>query len=214
MEGFRAVNQGMRIAIICCVVIIVGTIFSPLAARADALNLVVNGGFEQADITVVPVDFVGWTASGVTGKYFSVGPDRTGAGLYSAMIGTMGADTVLSQRQQLATAAGQQYLVSFWLKNTMGYSGDPFQVSFDGVTLMSWTTTGPFNWTQFSFVATADSTSSELTFSLHNDPSFYYLDDVSVSATGDPPVATVPEPASLDLLGCAFVAAAGLRRLR
>ncbi|HEU5450579.1 MAG TPA: hypothetical protein VFU76_01265, partial [Terriglobales bacterium] len=73
-----------------------GTIFSPLATRADALNLVVNGGFEQADITVVPVDFVGWTALGVTGKYFSVGPDRTGAGLYSAMIGTMGADTVLS----------------------------------------------------------------------------------------------------------------------
>lgn len=204
----------MKIAIILAVIVfILVTIGSPLAARADALNLVVNGGFEQADISVVPVDFVGWTASGVTGKYFSVGPDRSGAGLYSAMIGTMGSDTVLSQTQQLATAAGQQYLVSFWLKNTQGYNGDPFQVSFDGVTLMSWTTIGPLNWTQFSFLATASSADSDLTFSLHNDPSFYYLDDVSVTAAGDLPGGTVPEPASLVLLGCSFLAAMA-RRLR
>lgn len=204
----------MKTAIIAVTIVLrIVTVFSPAPARADAINLVVNGGFDHADITVNPVDFVGWTASGNTGNYFSVGPDRTGAGMYSAMIGTMGSDTILSQTQDLATVAGQQYLVSFWLKNTQGYSGDPFQVIFDGRTLASWTTAGPFNWTQFSFLATAGASNAELTFSLHNNPSFYYLDDVSVTATIAPPAPT-PEPASLALLGTGLLAAAALRHKR
>src|SRR3546814_14955139 len=57
--------------------------------------------------------------------------------------------------------------------------------------------------TRLSFTGIAVSDLTTLVFSFRHDPSFYYLDDVSVQSIA-PPAAAIPEPASWAMMIAGF----------
>jgi hypothetical protein len=157
-------------------------------AHATPINLVVNGGFETGD-------FTGWTQSGNTGF---TGVQCPGApfvpeGNCDAFFGPVGSDGILSQT--LTTVASQPYTIVFTLVADGGVTSD-FSASFGGVSLLALSNPAAGT-TVHTFFATASSSSSILSFGFRDDPGFLSLDGVSVTSTES----TVPEPASLSLLG-------------
>lgn len=165
-----------------------------MALSAHAQNLVVNPGFETGDLT-------GYTLSGNT-EFTSVSTLMPNSGIYSLQAGPIGSDGFLSQ--DLATSIGQSYTVSFFLANDDSIGGpDDFSASFSGVTGYSVTDPGSFPYTQISFNVTATSALSTLQFGFANNPSYWYLDDISVTAA-------VPEPSTFALFGVMAAGALGL----
>jgi hypothetical protein len=164
-----------------------------VARRADASSLLLNGGFETGT-------FANWTVTPGTISSLTVSTAAPESGLYAANFG--GADLGGGNRdtisQTFATIAGGVYAVDFWLRNdllscTLTCAANDFFVSWNGTTILSRASAPSFPYTEFSFLELATGPTSTLTFSGANEPGFYRLDDVSVSA--------VPEPASLMLVG-------------
>jgi hypothetical protein len=168
-----------------------------VAAPAYAVNLVTNGGFETGD-------FTGWTLGGNTG-FMGVqcpGPSFTVAeGRCSAFAGPIGSNGTLSQ--SIALQLGRQYLLTFsWEPD--GGTPSFFSVSLGGVTLFSQTNPPASALHTLSFAVLATAANEALVFSFRDDPGFMFLDAVNLS---------IPEPASVGLLGIALVAMfMGLRR--
>ena len=169
-----------------------------VAAPAYAVNLVTNGGFEAGD-------FSGWTLAGNTG-FTGVqcpGPGATvREGNCSAFLGPVGSNGTLSQ--SIALQLGRQYLLTFsWEPD--GGTPSFFSVSLGGVTLFSQTNPpGSATYRNFSFAVLATAANEALVFTFRDDPGFLFLDAVNLS---------IPEPASVGLLGIALVAMfMGLRR--
>lgn len=185
-----------------------------LAQGAQA-NLVTNAGFETGD-------FTGWTAS-TTDSWLRVcgasldpcnglgGFQTTGAphsGKHSAINGLLGLAGGISQ--DLATAAGTTYEVSFWLANCPDYAAcetNNFKVTWDGMELFSINKANPFAWTRHAFSVQASDSSSTLTFLGTNSVSFFLFDDVHVG-----PGRALPEPASLALVVLALGGLMAARR--
>ena len=148
-------------------------------------SLVQNGGFETGD-------FTGWTLVGNTIVYSgrgrstvydaiedaSSGYDVVHSGTYGAFLGD---DQLASLSQPLPTIAGQNYLISFWLDNPVSGSVQQFLVNWNGTTLYDSSSPPAFAWTNFQFIVTASGTNSILQFGAENDPSYFGLDDVSVT---------------------------------
>jgi subtilase family serine protease len=151
-------------------------------------QLVTNGGFEAGN-------FTGWTLANNTPNTNSslytynynvvTNSAYTGivyAGTYGAALG----DTnLMSLSQPLATTPGQRYLLSLWLRNNTGGSGQKFVVNWNTNspatnTLFSWSGTNSFSWTNLLFVVGATGTNSVLQFQAMNLPYFFGLDNVSV----------------------------------
>ena len=156
-------------------------------------NLVVNGGFETGD-------FSGWT---LNASATHVGKIKAliHAGKYSAELGQTNRLGQLSQT--LATAAGQTYQLSLWLrnpKNKTGATPNEFQVQWEGTTLYDQTNLPFGKWINLKFSVTATTAGSMLKFGFRNDPYYLGLDDVSVkpAATVVAPhfLAVVPSPAA------------------
>ena len=167
------------------------------AGRLAAQNLVTNGGFETGD-------FTGWTHDSY---FYGIAFFDSGShsGTYNLGLGS-GSDWTLSQ--DLATEAGQTYELSFWLSVKEGsYPDDPFAVNVDSFNLFTAASLPDTNaYNKYSFLFTAASASSTLSF-IHHNHSYFYLDDVSVTA--------VPEPATYALLaGLAVLLLAAWRRQR
>jgi hypothetical protein len=161
-------------------------------------NLVQNCGFETGD-------FTGWTQSGNTG-FTSVSTFYAFSGNYGAQLGPVGSDGFLTQ---LVGDNSTTYFASFELYNDGGAPND-FTVYWNGVDV------GPdlvdasnFSYTLFSGILAGNSGagSNEITFAFRQDPSYWGLDSVVVRNTS-----TVPEPASLMLLGAGLLGFGGLVR--
>jgi hypothetical protein len=153
---------------------LLGILNSPfITASVQASPLVQNGGFETGS-------FPPWTLSGNIADFgVTSSSSYVHSGIYGAFAGPSGSLGFLSQT--LATVPGQTYVLSFWLNNQGGGGPNEFSVSWNGSTLSDQTSLPAFDWTNYVFAVTATNTSMVLQFGFRNDPSFFALDDVSVT---------------------------------
>jgi hypothetical protein len=147
-------------------------------------SILQNGGFESGD-------FEGWTLVGNTiidnGRgnstvYDAIENAASGfevvhSGAYGAFLGD---SQVATLSQTLATVAGQNYLLSFWLDNPASGSVQQFLVKWNGATLYKNSDPPALAWTNLQFIVTAPGTNSMLQFGAENDPGYFGLDDVNV----------------------------------
>lgn len=172
------------------------------AGQAQALPLLINGGFETGD-------FSGWT-QGPASAIYEVATDVQRSGEYAAVFGEVGASVQLSQL--LATEAGRSYELVFWMWNAGGGSiGNDatitsFEVMLNGASLLSVSDKADNGYQQYKLDFTADSAASELVFQFRHDEIFWALDDVSVTQIDDGDSGSVPEPSTLLLLGASLLA--------
>ncbi len=165
-----------------------------IAAPAAATNVVVNGGFETGD-------FSGWTQFGNTG-FTGVATTFFGApseGSFQAYFGPVGSFGGISQT--LTLGAGT-HVVSFDLGQS---SGNGNYVDFGGTQLLANVGDNGGAFVHYSFTVAAGANPT-LTFGFQNDPSYYVLDNVSVSG--------VPEASTWAMLiaGFGLVGLAARRR--
>jgi PEP-CTERM motif len=161
-------------------------------ATPAAAQLVTNGGFETGD-------FTGFTLSGNLG-FTGVDADAASSGNYGAYFGPVNSTGSISQT--LSTTTGGTYQISFDLSNDGGATTF-YEVLFGGVSLFSATNAPAFNFTTFSTTSVASSASTALTFNFRNDPSFFSLDNVAVTAIA-PVTGAVPEPATWAMMLIGF----------
>jgi len=163
----------------------------------------VNGGFETGD-------FTGWSVDSVNNWAMVINSGTQYAGNYEAQLGTYGTVGTLSH-DAFATVAGQQYTVSFWLKNEDVSANNVFQALWNG---QAQNLSPVLNanlasaYTLYQFTTTAAGTSSTIAFNFQNDPSVFGLDNVDVTEAASP----TPIPAAFWLLGSGLAGLAGIRR--
>jgi hypothetical protein len=103
----------------------------------------------------------------------------------------------------VTTTAGQTYHLSYWLWN-LGGTPSEFQLSWEGNTVVdNVNPPADADWVNVTMDLTATVSGSSLAFGFFNVPSFFLLDDVSVTAAG------VPEPATWALIGLSSLAVTG-----
>ena len=178
-------------------------IFMSSAAFAD--ELILNGGFESGV-------FSPWSISNPVGELFCAvsgpRPNRPfpgHTGTYGAFCGPIVGFSVLSQT--VATVPGARYDLSFWLREEDRYppEGNALHLLWDGRLLASLTDEAPFDWSLLYFPGLiATGTSTVVQFEFWNPAGVWNFDDISVT--------TVPEPASLLLLGSGLIGAVSAAR--
>jgi hypothetical protein len=167
---------------------------------------VLNGGFETGDFTDW-TQFGDTTFNGVCGASTCPLGQVPYDGTYSAFFGPVG-DTG-GIYQDITTVPGQLYTVSFYLALPEGGTPNFFEVQFGTGSLSLTDFPGTFRWGLFQFTEMATSTTTRLTFTFREDPSYWFLDDVSVTTGGG---GTTPEPGTLVLFGSGLVGIAGIAR--
>jgi hypothetical protein len=182
-------------------ILLILAIFVGAALSAHAQNIVVNPGFETG--TLPPWTDTGDTSfTAVAGTFDGVAPHSGSFQLYS---GPSSTDGFIDQT--LPTIAGQGYNVSFWLANADTSGTNRFGMSLGGVILVPETSALPaFAYTQYSFTNVVPGANADLHFIFYNPPSYFFLDDVSVSA--------VPEPGTLGLVALGALGLVGAVRKR
>jgi hypothetical protein len=189
------------------------------SASAGGIDLVANGGFTTGD-------FTGWTSSSDENWYVNgidTNPGAPSDTSYAAENGCVGAscnDPVNGSwiTQSLATEVSQTYTLTFFydpgpLNEDEGGGGidaiadasvittTELDVLWDGslVTGGQIVNATSSTWEEYTFTGlTASTTSTVLEFTGREDPDYLQLTDISVTADASP---TVPEPASLTLIG-------------
>ncbi|MGA9449914.1 MAG: protease pro-enzyme activation domain-containing protein [Verrucomicrobiia bacterium] len=146
--------------------------------------LVVNGGFETGD-------FTGWILSALpnltgngTNMFVTGNPQFVESGNYAARLGPIGSLNYLSQ--MVPTITNQAYLLSFWVENAGGGTPNEFEVSWNGNTLYDQVNLPPFGWTNMQFNVSATGTNTLLQFGIRDDPQYFDLDNVTVTANSAP----------------------------
>ncbi|HEV2454881.1 MAG TPA: protease pro-enzyme activation domain-containing protein [Verrucomicrobiae bacterium] len=156
-------------------------------------SLVQNGGFETGD-------FSGWTFAGTPTLPAAIGvtyynavvysgdyPRAVHSGNYGAFLGDTNVATI---SQTLATTSGRDYLVSFWLDNTVSGGGQIFEASWNGNNFYSVTNPPVFSWTNLQFLVAAAGNDT-LEFGAANPPNYFGFDDVSVIPIASPALTSV-----------------------
>ena len=166
-----------------------------------------NGGFETGGLD-------DWTLIGSTQLVYALSADTadiagseavTGqpdgqfvrSGLYGAVLGEWASPNlspvppaVGSLSQSLATKAGQQFLVSFWLTCVPDENGvttnNQFTAKWNNAVLYSGNNLPAFGWTNLQFIAPAIAAHTTLEFDFNNDPAAFGLDDVTVEPVPPP----------------------------
>ncbi|MBL9148889.1 MAG: carbohydrate binding domain-containing protein [Phycisphaerae bacterium] len=164
-----------------------------LAPLASA-DLVTNGSFQTGD-------FSGWTVTNApVGSNLSVAAGGYLGPFAAYFQGTgPGYDGIA---QTLATSAGTEYTVSFWILNN-GVGDDSLLIDWEGATVFNQSPVeAPLeSWSFVSFNVSAGLNGSELRFRGFDSISSFAIDDISVVA--------VPAPGAFALAG-----ALGLARRR
>jgi PEP-CTERM motif-containing protein len=171
-------------------------VLASAALSARAQNLVTNPGFETGD-------FSGWTQFGDT-SFTDVQSFNVHSGSFAAEFGPTASDGGITQN--IATTPGITYTVDFWLDNRDTSGTNHMSASFAGVTVLTLTSAPAFTYTEYTFSVLATTSSSLLQFSFYNPPSWWDLDDVSVTA--------VPEPGTLGLIVLGALGLVGTLRKR
>ena len=167
-------------------------LFLDWAGEAKAGNLVVNGGFESGDYT-------GWTLGGdTTYDTITSSPAFVHSGTYAAQFAGAGSDTLLYQT--IATTPGASYQISYWLLGD-GDLPNNASVSFGGQTLFSQASIAAFPYTEYTFTVQAAAPVSTLQFAARDDPGYFYLDNVSVTAAPEPSAGVLLGVGAVGLLG-------------
>jgi VCBS repeat-containing protein len=159
---------------------------APIITSADTIGsmtedagptILVNGGFETGDLT-------GWTASDpeISAEFLGLG----GAfGNYAAMLAPSNSPQSLSQ--EVSTAPGQQYTLSFVIDGDPDASSSPLTVTWDGATILSLAQV-PVGFTQYTLSVTGDAFggTTPLSFNYSDDGSGILLDQVAVNPVTGP----------------------------
>lgn len=192
--------------VLCLAVLCLTT---PSLARAS--DLVANGSFDlnSPPPEAAPLDWTLVPAAG--GSDFDVEPGP-GYGAFSAPnsanFGAVGSEDD-ELYQILSTVPGDSYTLSFYLAHASTDSANDFSASWNGTDVLSLVDASAFGYTEYSYTVTATSSSTTLAFSGGEVPSWYDLDNVSVTGQAG---SAVPEPSSLLLLGSGLAGLAGLAR--
>ncbi len=199
-----------------CGILAIAVLACCALAVAGHASIVVNGGFESGAYSP-GWDPVGDQNYGFTGVYTDGEPFANAqgypivypvhSGTYGLLLGAPYGESLGGAQQTLATVPGQEYVLSFWVRNPAN-TQDPlpneFQVQWDGVSLYDNEWHSPSLdpdshgvWVNWTFDVVASSSATLLSFEGKANDAFA-VDDVSV----DP----VPEPATIlvwSLLGAA-----------
>jgi hypothetical protein len=134
-------------------------------------GLPLNGGFETGTLAY-------WPNGGGAGVISF--PPNVHSGNYAVELGPVGVTNAMSQ--VIPTVPGQTYRLAFWLANTdAGAVNDEFSVWWNGTKLTELANFGTFGYQEYDFTVAATSASTVLQFTYRNDPSFIYLDDITVT---------------------------------
>jgi hypothetical protein len=184
---------GLRLALAAA------ALFGAVSTPATA-GLIANGGFETGDLS-------GWTSSG-SFVFSGVDDADPHSGTFGFFSGEPdGLDFIA---QDLATAAGATYRLTYWLANRDGRRPTSFRVEWDGIQVTSFTNSSAFDYTKFSFDLVAQDASTTLQFGFRQFFDYWVFDDVSVELVSAPVL--VPEPGTLALFGSALLGIAAVRR--
>lgn len=155
------------------------------AASMARANLILNGGFESGT-------WAGWTATlAPSGSILFIG-SRGHSERDAAWFGAIGrVDDQLSQT--FPTVAGEPYVVEFWLAHGGASPGNDFSVWWNDRPILALVNAGRFGYTNYTFLELATGSTAQIRFSGRDLQSYYYLDDVAITAN--------PEPTSLVLMG-------------
>lgn len=161
-------------------------------------GVVFSDGFESGN-------FSAWTTASIDTNWDGVDTLAPQSGSSAAYFGNPGGVSTITKT--LNTTAGGHFLVSFWLQNEEDVAGNAtpnsFAFSIGGQTVMALTDASDFGYTQYTFGFDAIGAPTDISFSFSHTAAFWDFDSVLV---------TVPEPASLALVGLAGALMLGSRR--
>ncbi len=170
-------------------------------ASSASAEMITNGGFETGD-------FTGWTTGANSfPQYIVTNPVHSGT--FAAQIAGFSFNPNTLSQTITTTLSGQSYDLSFWRYQQGGGPTVSLDVLWNGNSIFSELNPpfASFNiYQQFMFHVTGTGNDT-LTFVSANNPSFTYLDDVSLTQS-------VPEPTCLTLFGLGSVGLVVYRRMR